>query len=561
MAGTSAGNPSRWVRFGWAAVVVLAGLAASFALWDPLEIDEKAHVRRLTAQTAASIKSDLEADVEVRLLAQVRLAELEGWEEHPGELLDTLEWTLNCQLFLEHYPSYLNLQWLDPEGRVRWTLDRGGQPVNLRAGATGAVPTAFPAAVGLEGGRPSPASPGNRVSVSRAFVLPNGRLGIRVVAPVVRQGVPIGSLVSVWDPRTAVAAMVSDHSNLGYAVAVNEGALEIFRTPGASAATDDEWAQQVDLALPGTTWQIRIWPDANLLSELRSSLPELAGALGGLLGSALLLSWHFATTARSTSRELSRARDELDLRVSQRTAELTLANERLGGQVAERVRAEDSLRRLSGRLLQLQDEERRRIARELHDSTTQMLGALAISLAQADQLAQRTRNQDLKSHLRESAQHLERVTADIRTISHLLHPPVLDELGLEYVLPWYVDAFSRRSGIAVELQVPPNLGRLAPEVELALFRITQEALTNVHRHSGSPTARIALTRTAESAQLRIEDRGCGVPPDILEPTAMGIAKLGVGITGMRERVRQLGGALTIAATGDGTAIEAVLPLH
>ena len=378
------------VRITWAAVVVLGGLAASFVLWDPLEVDERAHVRRLIAQAAESIKADLEADVQTRLLAQVRLAELEGWEEHPGETLSTLEWTLNCRLFLDHYPSFLNLEWLDAEGRLRWRLNRGAEPVNVPAGAadTGSVASIDLTAGVLESGR-GPAAHGAPVSVSAAFRLPDGTVVTRVVAPVLRQGVPIGFLSSLWDPRAGVETMLSDHSRLGYVIVVTDGPLEIFRTPGTAAPGADGWTHEVEVRLPGTDWQIRIRPGAALLADLRSPLPELAGVLGGLLGSAVLLSWRFAKTAQSTSRELVRARDELDLRVGQRTAELKRANERLEAQVSERLKAEERLRHLSGRLLRLQDEERRRIARELHDGTTQMLGALAIGVGQAVELARR----------------------------------------------------------------------------------------------------------------------------------------------------------------------------
>jgi len=545
---------SRWTRIAWVAVVACGGLGASFALWDPLEVDERAHIRRLTAQAASSIAADLEADVHARLLALVRLAEQEGWEEEPGQASSKQEWTLNCRLFLDHDPSYINLRWVDPEGRVRWQQDRhDGRAVNADSPIGEMVLPAVSKTT-------SAAEQFGQVSVSPAFRRPDGTVAMLAVVTVVRDAVRIGHLVGEFDVRTSLSSMLTDHAHLGFSIAVLTDSGEIFRTPRAAAPAGEAYAHEVALPLPGTRWRIMVAPDADLLSELRSSLPELAAVLGGLLGSALLLTWHFGRTAQSKSRELCDARDQLEVRVGQRTSELREANERLVTQVSERMRAEDSLRNLSGRLLQLQDDERRRIARELHDSTTQMLGALAISLAQAEQVARKSRNKNLKTHLDDGQQVLERVTGEIRTISHLLHPPVLDELGLEYVLPWYVDTFTKRSGIAVELEVQPQLGRLPAEVEIAFFRITQEALTNIHRHSGSPTARISLVRDAETATLRIEDYGSGVPPEILEPTQRGIASLGIGIAGMRERVRQLQGTLEIAGGPKGTTILAVLPL-
>jgi signal transduction histidine kinase len=520
-------------------------------LWYPLEIEEQAHIRRLTKQAATGIRADLEADLRTRLLAQVRLAEHRGWDE-PGTLLSSLEWTLNCQLFLDHYPSDLTLQWLDPEYRVTWILNRDGQLGNHQVNPAGdPPPTVRQTVAGGQSGR---------AVISPAFRLPDGSTALQVVAPVVRHGLPIGFLVGTLDARAMLAMMLSDHDGLGYSVSVREGMGEVYRTPGAAAANGNAWAEEVELALPGVAWRISVWPDAALLFDMRSWMPELAGVLGGLLGSALLLALHFGRAAQSRSGELRQARDLLDVRVRQRTAELQQANEHLEAQIAERIRAEDSLQHLSGRLLRLQDEERQRISRELHDSTTQMLGAVAINVGQAQRLAEEVRDPKLTSLLRDSMQFLDQVTTEIRTVSYLLHPPVLDELGLEYVLPWYVDGFSKRSGISVDLDIQPDLGRLPQEVEITLFRITQEALTNVHRHSGSPTASITLFRDGGVATLEIEDQGCGVPRVVLEPTRETIANLGVGIAGMRERVRQLGGDLEIAGSPHGTTIRAVLPL-
>ena len=252
--------------------------------------------------------------------------------------------------------------------------------------------------------------------------------------------------------------------------------------------------------------------------------PIILLVASGLLG-LLILTAHFARLAHVRSGELRRAHGELQ--------------------------------NLSARLLRVQDEERRRIARELHDSTSQMLGAAAISVERAQRMAQTSDYETLGHVLRESADLLNRVTLEIRTSSYLLHPPMLDEIGLEYALPSYAEGFSNRSGISVSLNIQPDLGRLPRDVELTLFRIAQEALTNIHHHSGSRTAFLTLLRDASSAILEIKDEGRGFSPGALESID---GRLGVGITGMRERVRQLGGHLEIASDHRGTAIRAVLPL-
>ena len=223
--------------------------------------------------------------------------------------------------------------------------------------------------------------------------------------------------------------------------------------------------------------------------------------------------------------------------------------------ITARRLAEDELRKLSGWLLRVEDEERRRIARELHDSTAQNLAALAMSLSVLRQAipSPGTRAAGL---LAECKRLVERSVQEIRTISYLLHPPLLDEFGLAWAVCDYADGFAKRSKIRVDLDVPENFERLPHPVELALFRVLQEGLGNVHRHSGSATASIRLARQADSVLLEVRDAGRG-----LDPAALGGSTLGVGITGMRERLRQLGGRVEIESGLPGTRLRAILPLE
>ncbi len=266
------------------------------------------------------------------------------------------------------------------------------------------------------------------------------------------------------------------------------------------------------------------------------------------------------TVRKQAEEELRRAREELELRVQERTAELQLAKEKLEAEVNERTQAQETLQQLSGRLLALRDEERRRIGRELHDSIAQLLGALAMNLEVVQGLHPNGDGLKARKLLADGRDLVDRATAELRTISYLLHPPLLDDLGLEGVLPWYATGFGNRSGIKVELDLPPNLGRLPHEIEPTIFRVLQEALTNIHRHSASPVARIAVLRDTDRVTLQITDCGRGMPPEMLEEVRNARVLVGVGIAGMRERVRQLGGWLEIGSGGEGTVIKAVLPL-
>ncbi len=227
--------------------------------------------------------------------------------------------------------------------------------------------------------------------------------------------------------------------------------------------------------------------------------------------------------------------------------------------ITTRRHAEEGMRRLSGRLLRLQDEERRRIARQLHETAAQDLAALAINLNMVKDSAP-----DLSPRasacLSESLELAEQCSREIRTLSYLLHPPLVDEAGLAPALRWYTAGFAQRSGIEVHVDVSPEFGRLPSEVELTLYRIVQEALTNIHLHSGSKTARICLERQPNEIVLTVADEGHGFPSAALGIAGPESADIGVGIPGMRERLRQLGGRLHIQTGSRGTTLTAYLPL-
>jgi signal transduction histidine kinase len=219
----------------------------------------------------------------------------------------------------------------------------------------------------------------------------------------------------------------------------------------------------------------------------------------------------------------------------------------------------DQMRALTGRLMRAQDDERRRIARMLHETTAQDLAALKMLLARVDRTADRLSDRE-RSALTESMSLAEQSMTAIRTLSYLLHPPFLDETGLLSALRWYAAGFAERSGIRLELDLPERLERLRLETETALFRIVQESLTNIHRHAESETARIRLHREAGTLVLEIEDRGHGIPTASLMSIASGRSLVGVGIAGMSERIEQLGGHLEIESGDHGTIVRVRLAL-
>ena len=298
---------------------------------------------------------------------------------------------------------------------------------------------------------------------------------------------------------------------------------------------------------------VRIRKDGTKL-EISLSISPVRDAAGKIIGASKIA--RDITGRKRIERELSESEqrfrtlaDALDTQVQFRTQELRRRNEEI-------LQQSDQLRDLSGRLMLAQDEERRRISRELHDSAGQHLAALGMGLARIEDDAKRDPARLSKS-IKEAQDLIQDLTQEIRTTSYLLHPPMLDESGLSSALRWYTQGLAERSGLSIELNIPDNLERLAPEVELAIFRLVQECLTNIHRHSGSKTAVIRVAREADKIYAEVQDHGKGISQERLAEVQSKGA--GVGIRGMRERVRQSRGELTVDSNALGTKITAIFP--
>jgi signal transduction histidine kinase len=220
-------------------------------------------------------------------------------------------------------------------------------------------------------------------------------------------------------------------------------------------------------------------------------------------------------------------------------------------------RNEEELREFSRRLYQSQDEERRRIARELHDSTGQKLAVLEINLSMV-KAAISTPSREFDEILLQCASLTKSISDELRTLSYLLHPPMLDECGLKTAIRSYVSGINQRNGLEVEVAIPQDLCRLSEEAELAIFRMVQASLTNVHLHSGASKAKVKIRQTLDGVIVVVRDEGCGIPEGVLDHKSRA-RTVGIGITGMRERVKQLGGRLEIETGRKGTKVKATIP--
>jgi signal transduction histidine kinase len=260
---------------------------------------------------------------------------------------------------------------------------------------------------------------------------------------------------------------------------------------------------------------------------------------------------------KESASHLRSARDQLEERVKERTSELSRINENLTWEVKERERAERDLRNLSAKVLRIQDEERRRIARDLHDGIGQTLTGALMAVSQASSCPEPLPT-GCQSGLREVEDLLQQAIREVRTVSHLLHPPLLDESGLLSAVRWYAEGFSKRSGLKLTLKFDDQTDRFGQDVETGLFRIIQEALTNVHRHSRAEAVHIKITSRNGRLTLSIQDDGKGIPADALTSPN---GRQGVGLSSMRERSALLGGAFSVKSNNRGTLIVVSVPLQ
>jgi PAS domain S-box-containing protein len=270
---------------------------------------------------------------------------------------------------------------------------------------------------------------------------------------------------------------------------------------------------------------------------------------GSNVGQMTLLTIQDITERKQREERLRKLSESLDAQVRARTAELEERNR-------EVLTRAEQVRQLSWQVMRIQDEERRHIARELHDSAGQTLTVLGMNLA--------TISKNTKRHTPEIAKSIDQVlemvqelTKEIRTTSYLLHPPLLDENGLPAALSWYIRGLSERSGLDIAFSISEEFGRLPRDLELVVFRLVQECLTNIHRHSGSKTAAIQVNRDSDRILVEVRDQGKGIPLDKLAHIEQGIS--GVGIRGMRERLRQFHGEMILDSEGTGTTVIVTIP--
>jgi signal transduction histidine kinase len=505
----------RLSRYGLPAAAVVVVLVMTFALTQFLEEREHILIRHLTASVASAVQADLEGDLEVRVLAPLRHAEL--WDLPASTPART--WRERAGAFLKAHPIFRAVGWAAPGG-ARRTLPADATllaDVPLDLGRQPAVPSSRE----LHGVREPVLLP--------AWQRPDGARLRPVVVPVFRGGELLGVGLAQFAESEGLDGLLQDVRGRGYAVAIEEEGGLAHGEPWTGQLGPAAWAQEVRLRVAGLAWRVRVWPTVAVLEELQSRLPEIVLVLGLALALFVGLTLHF------------------QVRLHQQAVQLAAANDRLSD--------------LSGRLVRLQDDERRHVARELHEGTAQMLVALGMNLGLARRAAASPGQRKVRGVIEDGLELVRQGTTEVQALAYRLHPILLDDLGLAVALPAYAEEFGRQSGLQIAVRVPAALDRLDRELELAIFRIAQEALLNVLRHSGSKTAEVALEQGGSSVTLQVLDAGRGIPSDVLRRMTSGPSVPGMGIAGMQERVRQLGGSLEIESLGQGTRLVARLPVR
>jgi signal transduction histidine kinase len=353
-----------------------------------------------------------------------------------------------------------------------------------------------------------------------------------------------GVQVRVVPNVSALVATVPQ--NAGAAIVAEEALLEQdIGSVGQKLRSQPQWSDFPIVVLTGGGMST---DETEIAVRARAPLGNVTLLERPLRAATMVSAVRSALAARRRQYEI---RDHLHQRELGEQA-LRTARDTLETIVQERTAA---LCRLSAQLLSVQDEERRRIARELHDGLGQYLAAAKITL---DTLM--ITQPDTESYLTDVEQLIDRAIKETRTLSHLLHPPLLDAAGLASAATWYVEGFGKRSGIDASLKLPDQLGRLPTSVETALFRIMQEGLTNVHRHSKSGKVDVTLETDDACAVLTIQDFGKGIPKETLEQFQQSGVNVGVGLAGIRERVKELGGTFELRSSKKGTTLKVILPI-
>lgn len=515
IAGETGKNPLTW-RF--TPVLVAAALILGTAsLWHSLARQEQAHFTHVVRLATEGIRADIEDDVKRPVDDLSRVAEL--WHQSSGPTKQQFE--THSSLYISRSPGCIAVSWIGPSSEMIWNVtadnDDDIQHVYLTSDRAR---------------RAEDLARTTRTSLlSHAGQYHNRHL-LSIWAPIYVQNRYQGAVVGLFRVEPLLNSSLAD-SDFGYSVVITDTGEPFYSLHANNAEPAKAWGESTHVTLPGVDWNVRVWPENGPTADIRSSSN---GVL--LCGFVLALLAALITYLAQKAHNAARVSDE--------------TNRQLTKEVVARRRAEESLHALSGRLLKVQDEERQSLACILHEGMAQKLFGLSMNLKVVSRLVE-GQDPSVVTKFQQNIDLADECVCEMRALTHLLHPPSLDVLGLVAACETLVQGFAERAGLEVLTEFPEELARLPQDSEMALFRILQESLTNVHRHSESHSALVRLHRHDDLLVLEIKDFGRGM--------AQNAGEHGVGIAGMRERMWQLGGELQVDSTpGGGATIRALLPV-
>lgn len=514
----------KWIPF----IVGIGALTSVLLLWYSLLREEKADIERAVGMAAFAVNADYADHLNAQVLALVRMGK--RWESQRGSPRSV--WEADAEQYIKHYPGYKSILLVDPAYNVKWTvfLKDGGsvQSLDLHAKPELIKPL-------ME------ARERHDAVMSSPFEIRNGR-GVLVAVPLLREGVSDGFIVGIFDVHDLLGNIWSLWSRSGYTIDVFSGGEEVYSSRSAKDRFGEEWSKEVELHLYTAAWRLRLSPTRDALNKIRSRLPMAVLAGGGLL--TLLLSFviYFAQISRTRYEEIKSINEELKQEIVARSeAEEELSESR------------EQLRSLAVSQQRVREEERTRIARNIHDDLGQILTIFKFDLAWIRKRLG-SDQEPLIDKINRTAELADNAMETVQRISSELRPTVLDDLGITAGIRWQAEEFQRRTGIRCSLAIESEEMDLDPELSTNIFRIFQEILTNVARHSEA-TRVDAIMRVANGMlSLEVTDDGRGITEgEISDPKS-------IGLTGIRERLYQFNGNVEVVGTqGRGTTVKVSVP--
>ncbi len=549
------------------AIALIVGLSIAVlivVLWLTLRAQENTHIQRSIAAHAQQLQTVVKDSMESHIRALVRMANRWEVDRKPPKQ----EWLADATLYIEHEPDYHAIAWVDTDLQVRWIFPvQGNQDMlnhNLGVEERHAITL-------------SAARTKRQVQLTRSVEVGQDNKGFAVYVPIFLGDASGGFIGGLFHIQALFDTLLRDSSVQGYALAVFDGDEEIYTRTQAGQQYRQAWIHEVPITLHNITWRMRVLPSAALLAGKQSALPDVV-LVGGLLFAILVsLLLELMRTARLRAHTIiqanqdlhseigSRRQVELELRghrehleelVQERTSELSTSNTRLSQEIVQREEAQHQLRQLTDHLLSIREEEGARIAREIHDELGQAMMALNMDVYWLSDRIPKDQPQ-LKAKSQEILDLIATTIEAIRRIASNLRPSLLDDLGLEAAIHWYLEQFEKRSGIECEPSINVGDALFTDPCSTVVFRIFQEALTNISRHAEATKVRVDLQVEKDALILSVKDNGKGISKKEIQQGG------GFGLLGIRERAQSIKGTVEISGRpGQGTLVKLHIPgLH